>query len=153
MNSFGFNMGDYANTNDTDTGSFSPIPQGEYDLLVDRAEITQSKKGFDMLKMTLRVVGSEYEGRLVFENMCYGHPNEKTQTIARRTMSSIQRALGKECKNAEDFVGGMFRAFVKVTPAQGQYGPSNAVGRIVNRPAVASSSTEENGNTGNARPW
>lgn len=48
---------------------FSPVPDGKYQVLVERAEIsTAQTSGNPMLKWTLRVLGPAYRDRLLWKN-------------------------------------------------------------------------------------
>ena len=48
---------------------FSPIPDGKYQVLVERAEIsTAQSSGNPMLKWTLRILGPAYRDRLLWKN-------------------------------------------------------------------------------------
>ena len=48
---------------------FSPVPDGKYQVLVERAEIsTAQTSGNPMLKWTLRILGPAYRERLLWKN-------------------------------------------------------------------------------------
>ncbi len=48
---------------------FSPVPDGKYQVLVERAEIsTAQSSGNPMLKWTLRILGPAYRDRLLWKN-------------------------------------------------------------------------------------
>jgi len=47
---------------------FESIPDGKYQVIVDRVELTRTSKGDPMLKWTLRVLGPTHEGRLLWRN-------------------------------------------------------------------------------------
>jgi len=48
---------------------FTPIPDGKYQVMVERAEIvTAQSSGNPMLKWTLRVLGPTYRDRLLWKN-------------------------------------------------------------------------------------
>lgn len=47
---------------------FEPVPDGKYQVLVDRVELVRTSKGDPMLKWTLRVTGPTHEGRLLWRN-------------------------------------------------------------------------------------
>ena len=48
---------------------FSPIPDGKFQVLVERAEIaTAQSSGNPMLKWTLRILGPAYRDRLLWKN-------------------------------------------------------------------------------------
>ena len=47
---------------------FEPVPDGRYQTIVDRVELTRTMKGDPMLKWALRVLGPSHEGRLLWRN-------------------------------------------------------------------------------------
>ncbi len=47
---------------------FEPLPDGKYQVLVERVELLRSKAGNPMLKWTLRVLGPQCQGRLLWRN-------------------------------------------------------------------------------------
>jgi hypothetical protein len=51
-----------------ENSDFEPIPDGRYQVVVERVELLRSKAGNAMLKWTLRVLGPQYQGRLLWRN-------------------------------------------------------------------------------------
>lgn len=47
---------------------FEPLPDGRYQVLVERVELLRSRAGNSMLKWTLRVLGPQCQGRLLWRN-------------------------------------------------------------------------------------
>ncbi|MFB3882438.1 MAG: DUF669 domain-containing protein [Armatimonadota bacterium] len=47
---------------------FEPLPDGKYQVSVERVELLRSKAGNPMLKWTLRVLGPQCQGRLLWRN-------------------------------------------------------------------------------------
>lgn len=47
---------------------FEPIPDGRYQVVVDRVELVRTTKGDPMLKWTLRILGPTHQGRLLWRN-------------------------------------------------------------------------------------
>lgn len=44
------------------------VPDGKYEVNVEKVEITRSQKGNPMLKWTLRIISGDHEGRLLWKN-------------------------------------------------------------------------------------
>ena len=71
---------DLANFDDVFEGSegderdFESIPDGKYQVVVDRVELVRTTKGDPMLKWTLRVLGPTHEGRLLWRNNVMAAP-------------------------------------------------------------------------------
>src|SRR5262249_41656798 len=68
---------------DHEEGSrFELIPAGVYVAEVVETEITQPKSGDgNMLRLTWKITEGEYEGRPVWQTLCFQHSKEQTQTI------------------------------------------------------------------------
>jgi hypothetical protein len=47
---------------------FEPLPDGKYQVTVERVELLRSRAGNPMLKWTLRVLGPQHKGRLLWRN-------------------------------------------------------------------------------------
>jgi hypothetical protein len=52
-----------------DTGSYEPLPDGDFDLLVVEATATTSQSGKTMFKVKAQVEGGPYNKRLVWDNL------------------------------------------------------------------------------------
>ena len=53
---------------------FDSVPDGKYQVIVERAELTRTTKGDPMLKWTLRILGPTQEGRLLWRNNVMASP-------------------------------------------------------------------------------
>lgn len=76
-------------------GDFSPIPAGEYRAMIVESEIKDAKSGGRYLKLTWKVDGGEFDGRLVWQNLNLWNDSTKAAEIAQRELSSICHAVGK----------------------------------------------------------
>lgn len=52
----------------TNTGEYEEVPLGEYQVKVEKMELTESKKGDPMVTIWFKVVAGEHTGRLIFYN-------------------------------------------------------------------------------------
>lgn len=52
-----------------ETGSYEPLPDGDFDLLVVEATATTSQSGKTMFKLKAQVEGGPYNKRLVWDNL------------------------------------------------------------------------------------
>ena len=69
---------------------FDLIPPGEYVAEIIEAEIKQPRSGDGhMLTLTWRISEGDYEGRQIWESLCFQHSKEQTQAIARRKLKDI----------------------------------------------------------------
>ena len=75
-----------------------PLPTGEYQVIVE----DQGFKGFsrnkndtgDNLQITFKVVGGDFDGRLIFMNYCVEHTSATAQEISRRQINNYLEAVG-----------------------------------------------------------
>jgi hypothetical protein len=47
---------------------FEKLPEGKYQVLVDRAELARSRAGHHMLKWSFKILGPTHQGRLLWKN-------------------------------------------------------------------------------------
>jgi len=77
------------------TEDFKPLPPGEYHMFIEKAEVKETKKGDgSYLKLQLSVIGEEYEGRKVFDNINLSNPNSKCVEIGIKQLAALGQALG-----------------------------------------------------------
>tara|TARA_R100000656_G_scaffold123696_1_gene100565 strand:- start:2117 stop:2614 length:498 start_codon:yes stop_codon:yes gene_type:complete len=131
MGIYDFSSAD-ARTIDTD---FKPLPDGEYLMSIDYAEIleTNSKRG-EHLKLELVVLESpdgNNQNRRVFQYHMIRHDNETSQRIGREMIEELGRAIGlPEPMNIQDtnqFTNKAVRARLIIKKGSGDYGDSNEV--------------------------
>ena len=94
MGTYDFSSAD-ARTVDND---FQPLPDGEYLMSIDYAEIMETKSGRgEHLKLELVVLESPdgaNQNRRVFQYHMIRHDNEATQRIGREYIEELARAIG-----------------------------------------------------------
>ena len=145
MGTYDFSSAD-ARTVDND---FQPLPDGEYLMSIDYAEIMETKSGRgEHLKLELVVLESPdgaNQNRRVFQYHMIRHDNEATQRIGREYIEELARAIGlSEPINIQDtnqFTNKAVRAKLKTKKGSGDYGDSNEVERYF-APIHASQSTQ-----------
>jgi hypothetical protein len=113
---------------------FDLIPPGEYVAEIIEAEIKQPRSGDGhMLALTWRVSEGDYEGRQVWESLCFQHSNEQTQAIARRKLKDICAALeiNEQITDPEVFKFKPVRVRIGIqVDKSGQYDDSNKISRV-----------------------
>jgi Protein of unknown function (DUF669) len=84
-------MSDFAFDPSQQEGShYEVIPAGEYTAEIVDAMITQPKSGDGhMLRLVWNIADGDFEGRKIFQTLCYQHSNPTTQDIARRMLKDI----------------------------------------------------------------
>lgn len=50
------------------TGSFKEVPHGDYEVEINKMELTASKKGDPMVSIWFKIVTGEYKGSMIFMN-------------------------------------------------------------------------------------
>jgi len=110
-------------------GSFEPLPVGKYKVVIESSEKKPASTGKgEYLQLVYSVVEGDYQGRRLFDRLNIVNESEQAQTIARRALSSICRAIGiMNPKNSEELHDKPFVVTVGIRPARGEYGPSNKI--------------------------
>lgn len=54
------------NLRDIKTGS-EPVPEGRYNVIVDKAELAVSEKGNQTINVTFKITDGDYEGKLLWD--------------------------------------------------------------------------------------
>ena len=109
--------------------TFSPIPKGEYRVVVESSEQKDSKNGSPMLVLKVLVIDGDHEGRVIFENLILRHANEKTEEISLRKLKQLKLAVGKPNAREEHELWDV-PVLAKVTVEEdksGEYGPRNRI--------------------------
>lgn len=92
-----------------------PVPEGWYDLTITQAEEKLSQGGNEVINLTCKIDGGEYDGRVIFDMLVF---SEKTLWRVKRALQAINpKAFGEKFKgeiDTEDLVGQTFKAFVLV---------------------------------------
>jgi hypothetical protein len=132
---------------------FAAIPAGWYHVVIDGAEIVQSKDAEkaeeigDMVKLKF-IVNPEVHDigkRSVFTHLCYQHSKETPRKIAQRQLAAICRAIELDgiLEDTEQLLGAQLRIKVKVTPETDQRPAGNdivafkSLSEVVEKPAPA----------------
>lgn len=117
-----------ATKHDTTQRDYEELPNGNYLMEVESADVAPTKAGDGtILKVTMQVVEPEdYKGRKLFTNFNLENKNSTAQEIGQRQFASLCRAL--ELSEVEDTDDLLFKSFtVKVglgkASKDGQYPP------------------------------
>ena len=75
-------------------GDFSPLPAGDYPVIITSSELKTTKAGTGKyLSLKLQVLNGQFQNRVLFDNINIQNPNETCQQIGQATLSSICRAV------------------------------------------------------------
>ncbi|MCJ8008098.1 DUF669 domain-containing protein [Lederbergia wuyishanensis] len=86
-------------------GDFEPLPDGQYEVEVEKMELTESKKGDPMLTIWFKIVDGEYEGQRIFYNKVMQPQNDKAFGIQVHQNNEMLRALWDCEKDEVKFTG------------------------------------------------
>lgn len=74
-------------------GDFEPLPDGQYEVSVEKMELTESKKGDPMLTIWFKVIEGNYEGQRIFYNKVMQPQNDKAFGLQVHQNNEILRAI------------------------------------------------------------
>lgn len=111
------------------TGSFEPIPAGDYRLLIEDAEWRDSRSGGRYVNLTMVVIEGEHEHRRIFDMLNLVNSNETAVKIAKQNLKSLCLAMGMQGapQSIEDLKDKPFWAKVKIQPAKDGYDAKNRI--------------------------
>lgn len=110
------------------SGSFEPLPDGWYDVIVNSAEIRHTKAGTGKyLHLRYDVQGPTHGGRVVFGNLNIRNANPKAEEIARQQMGELMRAVGLAKLSDTDQLHGLALKVKLTTRKSDQYGDQNEI--------------------------
>lgn len=117
------------NAAEVEPGNFDVLPAGNYTAMIDLSELRPTKDGRGQyLYLELLIVEGQYEGRRLFDRLNLENPSEKAVEIAKRTLSSICRAVGVMTpKDSSELHDRPLMVRVVVKPASDQYAASNEI--------------------------
>lgn len=75
------------------TGDFEPLPDGQYEVSVEKLELTESKKGDPMLTIWFKVLEGDYENQRIFYNKVMQPQNDKAFGLQVHQNNEILRSL------------------------------------------------------------
>ncbi|MEK4174718.1 DUF669 domain-containing protein [Aeribacillus sp. FSL K6-1305] len=87
------------------TGNFDPVPDGEYEVAVEKMELIQSKKGDPMLSIWFKIIAGEYENQKIFYNGVMQPQNERAFGFQVHRNNEMLRALWDCEKDDVKFTG------------------------------------------------
>lgn len=104
------NLGKTFNANDyEELGDFSPLPDGDYNVVIESTEIKplNAAENGDKLVLTYVVTNGEYANRKLFDNLNLWHKKSLDAVIfAERKLAQICRVVGKEqISDTDELVG------------------------------------------------
>jgi hypothetical protein len=125
--------------------TYSTLPEGEYNLVIEKSEGKVSKAGNKMFSLKFRVEDGEYSGRFLFENILTEHDKLGVVEMNVAKMHGLMAMTGVlKPREPEDFTGRTLRAMVKVVKDKGTGEMKNEVSFRVNVSKVAEVQSSKN---------
>ena len=121
------NLGDFTETDEV-LGDYSPLPPGKYTAFLAESELLANKSGTgNYLKLKFQIMGGQYDGRFVWQNLTYTHQSDEAQRIGRKELNTLRIACGVEkLTNSTQLHGIAHTIEVKIVQDEG-HDPSNVV--------------------------
>lgn len=112
---------------------FSPVPPGDYKLIVAESDYVPTKDETGMrLTLTMQIVEGEYEGKKIFEGLNLKNKSEEAEKIAWSQYSALVKALKLKHKpeDSEELHDIPFMATVGIQASPG-YEPRNVIKKYI----------------------
>ncbi|UYM16224.1 DUF669 domain-containing protein [Endozoicomonas euniceicola] len=126
MAQLGFNAGDYDHTDD-----ISPLPAGDYVVVVTDARLIPTKSGGRMVTVTYKVMEGQSQGRSLWSNHNIYNQSDKAQEIGRKEISRIAHAIGQPQLSDTDQLLNQVMTISVIIKQDPGYGPKNEVKKWV----------------------
>lgn len=116
-------------TNATEQGT--PIPDGTYAVMVNKAEVADTKTGGQMIKVQLKVLdGQPQAGRVIFDQFNIKNANPQAVQIGLGQLKGMMKCFGhpnpNRLESTQELMGLRGQVTVK-TESDAQYGPQSRV--------------------------
>lgn len=107
---------------------FDPMPDGWYAAQIIDSEITDTRAGGQMLKISGEITEGEYSGRLFWDNLNIVNSNEVAQRIANQRLGKYCAAVGLgPIDDTDDLHNIPLMVKLGFEPGEGQYRDKNIV--------------------------
>lgn len=96
---------DVKDVEENGSGDYKEVPEGEYEVAVDKMEMRESKKGDPMLTIWFKILEGEHEGQLIFYNGVMQPQNDNAFGFQTHRNNEMLRALWDCDKDDVKFTG------------------------------------------------
>ncbi|WP_461181797.1 DUF669 domain-containing protein [Virgibacillus kimchii] len=86
-------------------GDFKEVPEGQYEVSVEKMEMVESKKGDPMLSIWFKILEGDYEGQLIFYNKVMQPQNDRAFGLQVHQNNEMLRSLWDCEKDDVKFTG------------------------------------------------
>lgn len=110
----------------------TPIPDGSYSVILNKAEVTPTKTGGTMIKVQLKILeGQPQAGRVIFDQFNIENANPQAVQIGLGQLKGMMKSFGHPnpnmLKSTEELLGLKGTVVVKTVDDGGSYGPQTRV--------------------------
>ena len=75
--------------------SYGPLPAGDYECIVVRSDLKQTKAGTgEYLELEIHVISGDHTGRRLWERLNVNNENKTAEEIARKALAQLMNAVG-----------------------------------------------------------
>lgn len=138
------------------TGDFAPLPDGWYNVVINKADIKDTKDGSGQyVAVRYDVTGPSHQGRVVFGNLNIKNKSSAAEDIGRQQLGSLMRAIGlARVDDTDQLIGGNL-SIKLATRVQEGYDPTNEIKGFKSLDGQQSSAPTSNSSTSTkaAPPW
>lgn len=77
-----------------ETAEYGPVPAGDYPVVIEKAEVKDTKRGDGKyVWIQASVTGEQFKGKKFFHNFNILNPNQQAEEIGRRELASLGKAI------------------------------------------------------------
>lgn len=101
---------------------FVAIPPGKYPVMIEKAEVKQTKRGDGhYLEVTMSVLDGQFKNRKLWDRINIQNPNQQCVDIGLRCLAALGQALGiASIQSTDQLLNGVCIAHVKVKDEQNE---------------------------------
>lgn len=102
-------------------GDYTPLPEGEYQVVIKNAAVlpTKSDPNGQVINLRLDVQGPTHVGRVVFSNINIRNKSEQAEQIGRGQLKAVMSALGiATLTDTDQLIGGQLIVKLSVRAAR-----------------------------------
>jgi hypothetical protein len=105
----------------------SPVPDGTYPVILNKAEVTPTKSGGTMIKIQMKITEGPQAGRVVFDQFNIENVNPQAVQIGLGQLKGMMKAFGHTnpnmLKTTDELLGLKGSITVKTVDDGGSFGP------------------------------
>lgn len=109
----------------------APIPDGTYPVVINKSEVSPTRSGGLMIKITMKITGDVQCGRMIFDMFNIENANPQAVQIGLGQLRGMMKAFGHPnpnmLKTTDELLGLKGSVVTKTVDDGGSYGPQTRV--------------------------